>query len=134
MAAVIELCDVTVTYGGTPALQGVNLDIEPGTVTALIGPNGSGKSTLLSLVSGLLWPSSGTALVNGRAPRAARGGVAYVLQQTESNRLLPVTVREVVTMARYGERRLLSRLRPQDRRPWTTRWPGWTWPRSQTGT
>ncbi|GAB3650977.1 ABC transporter ATP-binding protein [Glycomyces tarimensis] len=63
----IELCDVTVRYpdGGTPALDGVDLDIAAGQTVALVGPSGSGKSTMMNTVLGLIRPSSGTVRLDG---------------------------------------------------------------------
>ncbi|MFZ6004539.1 MAG: metal ABC transporter ATP-binding protein [Actinomycetota bacterium] len=83
-----------------------------GAVTALIGPNGAGKSTLLHALAGLLEPRSGHLEV----PAAGRrGGVAYVLQATEVNKHLPLTVREAVTMGRYSITGPLRRMRLDDR-------------------
>ncbi|MGV8896320.1 MAG: ABC transporter ATP-binding protein [Rhodoglobus sp.] len=48
-----------------PALSGVNLDVLPGTCTALLGPSGSGKSTILRIIAGLEDPSGGRILLNG---------------------------------------------------------------------
>jgi ABC-2 type transport system ATP-binding protein len=55
-------------YGSRWALQGCSLEVEPGSVTALVGPNGAGKTTLLQLAVGLRRPSSGTVRVLGRDP------------------------------------------------------------------
>ena len=115
MSTAIHMSGVRVTYGNAIALDDVHLDLPMGAVTALIGPNGSGKSTLLGAVSGLLQPAAGTVTVLGGPPRRLGPRLAYVPQQTESNRLLPVTVREVVTMARYAHRRGLRWLTRQDR-------------------
>jgi len=63
---VIRLRQVGFEYPNrTAALSDVNLDIEPGRLTAIIGPNGSGKSTLARLLLGLLIPSTGTVEVEG---------------------------------------------------------------------
>ncbi|MBW3605715.1 MAG: metal ABC transporter ATP-binding protein [Actinobacteria bacterium] len=108
---------VTVAYGGVPALLDCDLAVSAGTTTALVGPNGSGKSTLLSAIAGLVPLARGTLTVLGRpagTPEfAAR--VAYVLQSTPANETLPVTVREVVTMARFARRGLFGRLTSHDR-------------------
>jgi ABC-2 type transport system ATP-binding protein len=57
-------------YGSTWALRDCDLEIPPGTVTALVGPNGAGKTTLLQIAIGLLEPTAGTIAVLGRDPRA----------------------------------------------------------------
>jgi len=55
------------SYGGTnPIINGIDLQLEPASMAALVGPNGSGKSTLLRLLCGLLAPAEGEVLVDGR--------------------------------------------------------------------
>lgn len=51
----------------SPALDGISLDIEPGSFTALIGPSGGGKSSLIDIILSLYSPSSGEVLINGQA-------------------------------------------------------------------
>ena len=63
---VIELRRLTKRYGGTLAVDGLDLRVEPGHVTGFLGPNGAGKSTTMRLILGLDHPTSGEALVNGR--------------------------------------------------------------------
>ena len=63
----VQLSDVTLQYGrGTIALDHTDLQIAQGDFVALVGPSGCGKSTILKLVAGLLGPSSGGVLVDGR--------------------------------------------------------------------
>jgi iron complex transport system ATP-binding protein len=62
----LELRDVAFAYGARPVLDGVSLGLRPGRVVGLLGPNGAGKSTLVRLAAGLLRPSRGVVLLEGR--------------------------------------------------------------------
>lgn len=68
MTSAIALRQVTKHFvdNQSAALLGVNLDVLPGTCTALLGPSGSGKSTILRIIAGLENPSGGQVLLNGR--------------------------------------------------------------------
>jgi len=114
---VVEGAGVTVAYGARTALHDCDLALPGASITALVGPNGSGKSTLLSAIAGLVPVTAGALTVLGHRP--GRNGlsarVAYVLQSTPANESLPVTVREVVTMARFARRGLFGRLSAEDR-------------------
>ncbi|MGW7207715.1 ABC transporter permease subunit [Streptomyces sp. NPDC054837] len=74
-------------YGGFTALDGVDLDITPGQVTAIIGPNGAGKSTLFHCLAGTLRPTGGRILLGARditrlpAHARTRLGIARTFQQ-----------------------------------------------------
>ncbi|NVN88652.1 MAG: ATP-binding cassette domain-containing protein [Rhodopseudomonas sp.] len=59
----IQLKDISLTFGGTPLLSGVELSVSAGERVCLIGRNGSGKSTLLKIVAGLIEPDKGTRFV-----------------------------------------------------------------------
>jgi ABC-type Mn2+/Zn2+ transport system ATPase subunit len=107
--------DLRVSYGDHLAVAGVDLDLYPGTLVAIIGPNGSGKSTLLSTISGLVRPSGGELELFGRRANGARRHVAHVLQTTVANEAVPLTVLETVRMGCYGHRGPLRRLTGQDR-------------------
>ncbi|GAA1723087.1 ABC transporter ATP-binding protein [Microbacterium paludicola] len=72
--AAIEVQGLRKNYGRTPALRGIDLRLEPGTVLGLIGPNGAGKTTTLRILLDLLRPSDGAVRVLGEDPR--RGGPA----------------------------------------------------------
>lgn len=65
MESVLQLNDVSKSYGGKKALNQVTLTLAPGKIIGLLGSNGSGKSTLMRLAAGLTQPTSGTASVGG---------------------------------------------------------------------
>ena len=65
MTAAIELQDVRKSFGATPIIRGVSVEIEAGTRQALIGPNGAGKSTLFNLITGKYPVTSGRIRVKG---------------------------------------------------------------------
>lgn len=82
--ASLLLIDVHKTYGSTPVLDGVTLEMEPKEFIAFLGPSGSGKSTLLRIIAGLETADSGEVWLNGvRIDKLAPGdrGVALVFQQ-----------------------------------------------------
>ena len=70
-------------YGAVQALDHVNLNIEPGRIVGLLGPNGSGKSTLIKLANGLLTPTEGQILIDGKAPGVeTKTIVSYLPERT----------------------------------------------------
>ena len=66
--AILTCNGLTKRYGKADALLGVSFSIEPGRVVGLLGPNGSGKTTLIKLANGLLTPTAGEVLIDGKAP------------------------------------------------------------------
>jgi ABC-type branched-subunit amino acid transport system ATPase component len=68
----LEVAEISLSFGGFQALRAVSLAAERGAITGLIGPNGSGKSTLLNVVSGVLVPDAGEVRLNGRRLRLGR--------------------------------------------------------------
>lgn len=63
---ILEVKDLSVSYGGIRALTDVNIKIEKGEIVSIIGANGAGKSTMMRTISGLLKPSSGSIIFNGQ--------------------------------------------------------------------
>ncbi len=68
MGSILECIGLQKNYGSNPALVGVDLKVEEGGVVGLLGPNGSGKSTLIKLAMGMLQPTRGSILVDGKRP------------------------------------------------------------------
>ena len=86
MAPIVSLAGITKRFGALTANDSIDLDLEAGSLTALLGENGAGKSTLVKILYGLLAPDSGDIRIDGRAtvldsPRAARAaGIGMVFQ------------------------------------------------------
>ncbi len=64
--SLLEVRELRVSYGRIEAVKGISVDVEEGAVVSLIGANGAGKTTTLRTLSGLLRPSSGEVVFDGR--------------------------------------------------------------------
>ena len=81
--AILECKGLCKSYGAEPALDRVDLSVEPGHIVGLLGPNGSGKSTLIKLANGLLTPDAGEILIDGKSPcRETKKIVSYLPERT----------------------------------------------------
>jgi PAS domain S-box-containing protein len=109
-APVLEIRNIHCDYGDIRALRGIDLEIYPGEVHALIGEHGAGKSTLASVLSGFARPRSGHILVEGRLqnnfslPTAKRLQIHMVYQQPQINE--KVTVAENIFYMQKHEGRV----------------------------
>lgn len=114
---VLRVRDVVVHYGEVCALDGATLDLSAGRVCGLVGMNGSGKSTLFKAVTGAVRLDRGHVEVYGDAPAKARkaGVTAYVPQNEAVDWAFPLSVRDIVTMGRYGTMGPTRRTRRSDR-------------------
>ena len=87
--AAIEVIKLTRRFGEMVALSELTLSVPYGSIFGLLGPNGAGKSTLIKMLTTLLPPSSGTALVAGldivRQPRQVRRHIGYVSQMLSAD-------------------------------------------------
>src|SRR3990172_12602682 len=95
---IVEVLDLYSGYGETEILHGVSVRLESGEIVAIIGPNGAGKSTLVKTIIGLLKPTKGRIVfegrdITGRNPEAlVLDGLAYIPQT--NNTFPSLTVRE----------------------------------------
>src|SRR5438445_12607486 len=83
-SSVISVQDLVHRYGDRSALNGVSFDVRPAELFGLLGPNGSGKSTLFRVLSTLMIPTGGRALILGhdaaRDPNSLRRQIGVVFQ------------------------------------------------------
>jgi len=117
---VIDVENAVVSYREDVALRGVSLKVEYGEFVGIIGPNGAGKTTLLTIVNGLgkliggrVWVL-GDYLTPGNG-HSLRKKVGYVPQVENIDPRMPVNVREVVMIGRYG---LLGLFRRPGKHDW----------------
>ena len=101
----LQLHNLVAGYDGSDVLKGVNLEVEPGSVTCIVGPNGAGKSTVLRVISGLLKPRRGEVTFNGRSigglkPRQILS--LGIVQVSQNHSLFPdISVRENVRLGAF---------------------------------
>ena len=81
----IDVSNASCRYGTLVALDGVSIDVAPGTIVGLLGANGAGKSTLMRICAGLQTPDSGAVAIAGRdlwrEPVAARRELGYMAEE-----------------------------------------------------
>lgn len=111
---VIDIQDAVVSFRENIALRGVSLRVKDGEFVGIIGPNGAGKTTLLTTVNGIGKLVSGRVWVLGHylTPgngHALRKKIGYVAQIQNIEPRMPVSVRDVVMIGRYGLLGLFTR-------------------------
>lgn len=105
---VIEIKNLTVAYGENIALEDFNLDIEVGSLMALVGPNGAGKSTLIKTILKFLKQITGTIKTNAKT-------LAYVPQRNSVDWDFPTTLFDVVEMGCYGRVGFFKRVNKEEK-------------------
>ena len=104
----IEIKNLTVAYGENIALENFNLDVEVGSLVALVGPNGAGKSTLIKTILKFLKQITGKIKINGK-------NLAYVPQRNSIDWDFPTTLFDVVEMGCYGRVGLFKRVNKKEK-------------------
>ena len=104
----IEIKNLTVAYGENIALEDFNLDVEIGSLMALVGPNGAGKSTLIKTILKFLKQITGEIKINGK-------NLAYVPQRNSVDWDFPTTLFDVVEMGCYGRVGLFKRVNKKEK-------------------
>ena len=104
----IEIRNLTVAYGENIALENLNLDVEAGSLMALVGPNGAGKSTLIKTILKFLKQVIGEIKINGKT-------LAYVPQRNSVDWDFPTTLFDVVEMGCYGRVGLFKRVNKEEK-------------------
>jgi ABC-type branched-subunit amino acid transport system ATPase component len=106
-APALRVRDLSVSYGGTKAVDGVSLEVWPGEIVGLIGPNGAGKTSLLNAVSGVVRAASGSIELGGEDvtrhsfARRARMGLSRTFQIPRASAQLSVEEQIALSLRRF---------------------------------
>jgi manganese/iron transport system ATP-binding protein len=98
----LEVCNLSVNYRHTVAVENISFVLQPGQVTGLFGSNGAGKSTIVKAILGLIPAASGIAQWIGQPVNKQLNKVAYVPQRSQIDWDYPVTVEKAVMMGRVA--------------------------------
>ncbi|HEX4525120.1 MAG TPA: ABC transporter ATP-binding protein [Gaiellaceae bacterium] len=102
----LELQDVSLSFGGLKVVDGLDMQIEEGTIVSVIGPNGAGKTTLFNLITGIYDPDEGDIRLDGRSitglqpHQITARGISRTFQTLRL--FLNMSVKENVTAAAYS--------------------------------
>ncbi len=121
MNLLVDIQDITVSYREDVALNSISLEIYEGEFIGVAGPNGAGKTTLLTAINGLGRLLRGSVDIfgirmNARSATGIRKEIGYVPQMLNIDPRLPLRVKEVVMMGRYGRIGLLKRQSSKDKK------------------
>ena len=110
----VSLRHVGVSYDGKPALIDIDLEIRANDFIGIVGPNGGGKTTLVKTILGLV-PHTGEIRLDDSL-RTAAGRIGYLPQQNNIDPAFPILTEEVIASGLQSGRRLMGRIRPEERR------------------
>jgi len=102
----IDVRNIVKKYGDFEAVKGISFDVAEGEIFGLLGPNGAGKSTLIRMMTTLLVPTSGTAIVGGhdvvKDPNGVRETIGVIPQNMTTDLELSVTENLIIFAKLYG--------------------------------
>src|SRR5215468_3978406 len=102
----IDVRNIVKKYGDFEAVKGITFDVAEGEIFGLLGPNGAGKSTLIRMMTTLLLPTSGTAIVGGhdvvKDPNGVRHTIGVIPQAMTSDLELSVEENLIIFAKLYG--------------------------------
>ena len=106
MTTAIDVQNIVKKFGDFTAVKGITFQVQPGEIFGLLGPNGAGKSTLIRMLTTLLPPTSGTALINGfditKDPNGVRHAIGVIPQAMTSDLELSVEENLLIFAKLYG--------------------------------
>src|SRR5579864_3195203 len=106
MKNAIEVRNIVKTFGDFTAVKGITFSVEEGEIFGLLGPNGAGKSTLIRMMTTLLVPTSGTAIINGfdvvKDSDGVRQSIGVIPQALTSDLELSVEENLIIFAKLYG--------------------------------
>ena len=118
MKKIININDFTVKLNNKTILENINLALHGPKIIALVGANGAGKSTLFKSIMGIINPSDGNIIINGKNPKDALKNnlISYVPQIEEVDWNFPLLVEELVMMGRYNHMNIFRKVSIKDKR------------------
>ncbi|MGQ9646948.1 MAG: ABC transporter ATP-binding protein [Thermodesulfobacteriota bacterium] len=114
--AIVELRDITKSFGGIKAVDDVSIEVKENTLLGIIGPNGSGKTTLVNVITGFIAPDKGNVIFKGKETtgfppyRIANMGIGRTFQMVKpffhlpafKNLVIPLSSKRVRSQASRG--------------------------------
>lgn len=116
-AAVVEVCNLSVFYGQTQAVENVSFALRKGDFVGLVGPNGSGKTTIAKALLGIVSPRSGDISLFGVPQEvfSQKNRIGYLPQkQTSINPIFPASAKEVVLLGLLSLKKTPKRITKKD--------------------
>ena len=111
----LEIHNLSVSYDQRPVLWDIDFQLPVQKIIGIIGPNGSGKTTLIKAILGFLPIDSGYVEIFGQAIPQVRQKITYIPQRSSIDWDYPISVLEVVLMARYQAKKMFYRYTKEDR-------------------